>query len=127
MVSYYLEIKVQIEEVIPDTNHTRNQHSSYEIVQGECCHKKRNRAGNGECAANSNEDEIHIAVVDFAAGTLKYVLSRDEIVNRDRNHECEGSRDKVGDKKHFRHDPEEYEIERKGRSANGRVLEKAFV
>lgn len=74
MVSHYFEIKVEIEEIVPNANHTGDKDPRYEIMYSERGHEKRNSAGNGERAADCNQDEIHIAVMYPPARTLEYVL-----------------------------------------------------
>lgn len=75
MVSYNLKIEVEIKKVIPDTNDTGNKDTRNKIMQGESRHEECNGTGNGKCAANSNQDEVHVAVMNSAARTLEYVLS----------------------------------------------------
>ncbi|MDQ1299762.1 MAG: hypothetical protein QG636_430 [Patescibacteria group bacterium] len=127
MVPDNLKVEVEVEEVVSDTNDTGDKHARHEIMHSECRHKKRHSAGNSKCAANSNQNEVHVAVMNSAACALEYVLSRNEIVNGNRNHECECGRYQVGDRQELSHDPEEYEIEREGRSANRCVPEEALV
>lgn len=112
MVSNHLEIKMEIEEIVSNTNETCDKDARHEVMHGERCYKKRHRARNGKCTAHCNQDEIHITMMNSAARALEYVLSGYEIVNRDRHHECQGRRDQVGNRQEFRHDPQEHKIER---------------
>ena len=75
MVSDYLEIKVEIEEVVSNTNNTGDQDARNEVMQCKCCYKKRDGARNSERTPARNQDEVHVAVMNFPAGALKYVLS----------------------------------------------------
>ena len=54
MVSDYLEIKVEIEEIVPYTNDTGDQDARYEVMHGKCGHEEGYGARNGECAAARN-------------------------------------------------------------------------
>ena len=75
MMSDYLEIKVEIEEIVPYTNNTRYKNARNEVMHGEGCHEKRHGTCNRKCAAHSDEDEVNVPMMNSAARTLEHVLS----------------------------------------------------
>lgn len=75
MMSNYFEIKVEIEKIVSYTNHTGHKHTGDKIMHGECRYQKRHGACNRKRASDSNQDEVHIAMMNSARGPLEYVPS----------------------------------------------------
>lgn len=82
---YDLEVEMQIKEIVPDTDDTRNEYTRSEVVKSQCGYEERYRTCNSKCTAARNDDEIDIPVMHLATRTLKYKPARNKIVDRHGN------------------------------------------